>query len=320
MNQAAAINRGLSASLLLLAVSLLNGCHPSNTLLVPDRREFFLQSGIDQYERGDFPSAIRTFSKYLSFAPDSYGYWLRGRSYHEVGNRAAALENYRDALAMSPRDAFVRRALGWLHFTGYEFNEAVDEYEKAFHYERSNPESLSFAAWSALGAGNYEKAVELVILAQREIPWHDTDFFDGNDAAYNTIVANLALRAQGQANRANAFLQLALHNANPNLWPFAALKYLGGQISEDELLYYAEDRGAQTEAHTYLAFEALLTGQDDKAQEHLDWIADQGDDIYYEYYIALALRDGKLKVEALESTPLPDPALLPETETTPEAN
>jgi len=317
----AAIHRRLPGSLGLLAALLLCGCDLSNSLLVPDRREFFLQSGISQYERGDFPSAIQTFTKYLSFRPDSYGYWLRGRSYHEVGDRAAALQNYQDALAMAPRDAFVLRALGWLHFTGFEFQEAASEYEKAFDYERSNPESLSFAAWSALGAGDYDKAVDLVVQAQREIPWHDTDFFDGNDPAYNTIVAYLALKALGDTARANAFLHLALNNANPNLWPFAALRYLAGQISEDDLLYQAEDRGAQTEAHTYLAFEALLRDQPEKAQEHLDWIAAQGDDSYYEYYIGLALRDGRLKVPALKAPPVFAPAIIvPESGLAPESN
>lgn len=304
-------------SILLLSAMLLSGCGLSDIRIAPDRREFFLQSGIDQYERGDFPSAIQTFSKYLSFSPEPYGYWLRGRSYHEVGDRAAAMKNYRDALDIAPRDSYVRRALGWLHFTGFEFKEAVEEYEKAYHYEPSNPESLSFAAWSALGAGDYEKAVDLVIIAQNEIDWQDNDFFDGNDAAYNTIVAYLALKAQGYPNRANAFLQLALNNANPNLWPFAALRYLAGDISENELLYQAEDRGAQTEAHTYLAFQALLQDNEEKAQEHLDWIANLGDDIYYEYYIALALRDGKLQVEPLKSTHLPPSVLPPETEPTP---
>ncbi len=315
--QATANHRGLSGGVLLLAAFLLSGCDPSSSLVAPDRREFFLQSGIDQYERGDFPSAIRSFSKYLSFEPDTYGYWLRGRSFHEVGDRVAALKNYQDALNISPRDAFVLRALGWLHFTGYEFQDAVEQYEKAFQYDRNSPESLSFAAWSALGAGDYEKAVDLVIQAQNIIPWHDTDFYDGNDAAYNTIVAYLASKAQGQSNRAMAFVHLALNNASPNVWPYAALRYLGGQITEDELLYFAEDRGAQTEAHTYLAFDALLNDKQEKAQEHLDWIAEQGDDIYYEYYIALALRDGTLKVEPKLPQPLPASVLPPETEASP---
>ncbi|MEM1059085.1 MAG: tetratricopeptide repeat protein [Verrucomicrobiota bacterium] len=275
---------------------LLGGCSSSDPELLPNRRERFLERGIQQFERGDFRSAAASFNKFLSYEPNVWGYHLRGRSQAELGLAELALADYQRALDIDPGNASVHRARGWLYFTRGDFEEAADDYWAAFEHEPGEPESLSFGAWSALGGGNFTRALELARTAQRRINWTDDDERDGNDAAYNAIVAYVSLQSLGYPDRARAYVRLALKRTDPNVWPYDALLYYDEQISREELLGRTLSSGAETEARTYLAIDDFLHGRLESAQAELDWIAANGNKIYYEYYIALALLDGRLLI------------------------
>jgi len=287
-------------------VLLLPACSNPGAAFFNNRREQFYERGIDQYERGDYEQAAASFNKFLSYQPHIDGYHLRGRSYAEIGEHEKAFEDYRKALDMDPGNAYVRRARAWLHFIRSEFKEATEDYEQAYTDDPRVVESLSFGAWSALGDGNFEKAAELVDIAQRELKWQDKTENDGNDVAYNAIVAYVSLRALDQPNAANRELKKSLLFADQTVWPYDALRYYNGDIDGEELLKRTTTNGAATEAHTYLAMDALLNGDKEKAQPHLDWVAQNGDKIFYEYYISMAIRDGKLTFP-VHPRPAPSP-------------
>ncbi|MBX9692550.1 MAG: hypothetical protein K2Z81_09205, partial [Cyanobacteria bacterium] len=64
------------------------------------------------------------------------------------------------------------------------------------------------------------------------------------------------------------------------------MQFLLGQITEKELLTGAENKANQTEAHYYIGFKLQQAGKQAEANEHYQWVVDNGIKTFLEYRLA----------------------------------
>ena len=95
------------------------------------------------------------------------------------------------------------------------------------------------------------------------------------------------LRA-GRSASAKDLLNEALAKANPSSWSYGILKYLHGDIDEQSLLASADSVSRMTLVHCYLGLDLVQRGRRETAIAHFRWIEQHGDQIDFEYGIAMA--------------------------------
>src|SRR5260370_39387412 len=92
------------------------------------------------------------------------------------------------------------------------------------------------------------------------------------------LLGVLAARHDGRELAAGAFLDEAVANLKPALWPAPLFRYLKGQIPEKDLLAVANDPQKETDARTVIGLEHLHRGHRKAAMEYLIWVRDDGFD------------------------------------------
>ena len=69
------------------------------------------------------------------------------------------------------------------------------------------------------------------------------------------------------------------------------VRFFRGALSERELVAAATDNDKQTEAHCYIGYQRLLTGDETIARKHFTWVRDHGNPSFSEYTMSRAELD-----------------------------
>lgn len=79
-----------------------------------------------------------------------------------------------------------------------------------------------------------------------------------------------------------------LKEPHPNLlaWPFPVVRYLRREIKSEEVLAQAVNNDQRTEAYAYVGLDLLLSGFLHEAMDHFHWVAQYGNQSYFEYDLA----------------------------------
>ena len=105
------------------------------------RRQYWrhhLALGNVLYDAGRYAEAVNAFRRVTELQPDSaWGYQMLGTSYHALGDRPRAVENYQRAIALG--DARAYSNLGTLLYEDHRFPEAARAYEEALRREPGSP-------------------------------------------------------------------------------------------------------------------------------------------------------------------------------------
>ena len=90
------------------------------------------------YDAGRYADAVIAFRRVTELQPDSgWGFQMLGTSYHALGDRPHALENYKRATALGDARAYTN--LGTLLYEDERFAEAARAFEEALRLEPGSP-------------------------------------------------------------------------------------------------------------------------------------------------------------------------------------
>jgi tetratricopeptide (TPR) repeat protein len=85
---------------------------------------------------------------------------IMGNLYYRHGNAVKALEFWKKALKINPKQANIYKSMGWLYLKKGEFDEAITQYRKALEIQPNLPEVYSNIGHAFLMSGRPNEAVK----------------------------------------------------------------------------------------------------------------------------------------------------------------
>lgn len=253
--------------------------------LDPNPADAYLYRGILLNDKGSLDSALVDFNKAIELNPRSApAYNHRGVARDRKGELDSAIADYSKALALDPGyvEAFYNR--GNARNKRGEWGGAIADLTELIKIDPRLAEAYNHRAWPYL------------ILNRNDLAYRDASAYldlegaRGEEAAYVVLIAYFAKQRAGDT-KANAILDDWGPRLNSSPWPYAVIRYLRREITEQELLGSAIDKDQTTEARAYLGMSLLLSGQREAALMHLRWVREKGAQKSYEYMWAInALR------------------------------
>jgi tetratricopeptide (TPR) repeat protein len=259
--------------------------------LQPTNALAFNNRGLFYYAKGDFARALDDFNKAVALSPgDASPLNNRGATLSRLRRFKEALADYDKVIALRPTSSPSYLSRAFVYLDQRDYRSAIADYTRAIEFEPSNFRAYRNRAWSNLFLGNYEEAaadsqkfLDLQRPCNRNIQY-----------MYVAILNYVSSRKTLSAESVKPKLEQALSDCGPGPtpWPYAVLRFLHHDISEQQL--QAEAGSGQdelTEAHAYLGMDYLLSGNVNGARTHFTWIKDNGNQTFDEYPLALAELD-----------------------------
>ncbi len=92
----------------------------------------FYRQGIEHNKKGEFPEAIRLYSKAIELKPDSASlFFVRGRAYLENKEYDKAIGDLGRAISLKPAYAEAYNVRGIAHMAKSEKQQGVNDFKKA---------------------------------------------------------------------------------------------------------------------------------------------------------------------------------------------
>jgi tetratricopeptide (TPR) repeat protein len=272
--------------------------------LDPENAGAYTNRGLAYYAVGQYDQAVADLSRAIQLAPkNAVPYFNRAEVFARLGLRDRALQDYDTTTKLNPRlvaayaaSARLREQEGQREHAIHDFDMALqlDPKEVSLYYDRGNARRESgdwrgaladydravvlsprqadvyvARGWSRLSAGvdgaDYDARIYLQLKG-----WHDSL------SPYMAILAALGARQAGRPEDADRVLGEGIANLSPRLWPVPVLRYLRGHLTEEALLEAAGSSRHQAEAHTFLGFDRLRSGDRRGAILHFTWTKDHG--------------------------------------------
>jgi len=240
------------------------------------------------------------------------GYLVRGMCYNRTGKFKEAKQSLDRAAALAPNEAEGMRLEGELAAKTGDFEQATDymqyadqldyhlflgakvpeikqaeyvqtikEYSKLLKSDPKNKEALYNRAVLYLCVNEPLRAnvdlAKFLTLAD----WQGTASWQA------AMLMNIAFRQQGKDKNAAMVLE-NLKERVPEKDRTNEMKYLFGEITENDALRAATDRSSNTMIHSYAGLDLECKGQKDRALAHFAWIARRGDQTMDGFSLALS--------------------------------
>ena len=252
--------------------------------LNPNFAEAYVERGSVYDLKHRFDLAMADYNKALELKPNlPRAYNGRGWIYQQQGFYDRAIAEYTTAIRVDPTYATAYCNRGVAYAAIGEFDRAIADDTKALELDPN----LNDGIYRSRALAYFQKA-------ENENAYRDTVVYmkrnglKGEEAPYGIMIGYLALRKDGDAARADAFLKSWLKVVKPADWSTQVLKYFDGQMNSDELLALATDNDKQTEAHAYIGEVLLAEGKRGEAFEHFNWVKNSGNKTFVEYTISMA--------------------------------
>ena len=236
-------------------------------------------------ELGDSAGALDHFQQALTVNAENLSALLgQAMILADLGRHAEAYATYDNIVTNYPRHAFAWNGRGLAAFNMEDFDTALSSFKQATTEQPINGFFYESLAWAQMCRGEFLGAAATAKIA--------TLMYNkkGESSTYPLLIAYFSyLEADDQRN-AQASLNYALRNKPLNAWPSPVIDYLAGSSTASQLIGYVQNSVQETEAHTYIGLKLRAEGDEDTAQKHLEWVAQNGDKRVFEYTLARALK------------------------------
>ena len=284
--------------------------------LDPQLVDAYVNRGMAWFAKKEEDKAIADYSHALELDPsDPFAYNDRGWAWQSKGDYDKALADFNQALQFRPKfvRAYTNRGIVWA--SKKDFDKAVSDFTHAIELDpkRSRPYTNRGIALTAKGEfhraiADFDHALSLdpdaiwprfnrlvaLLSSNPQDAYVEagkllSDKGWNNELAIHTaLIGHFAARRTRQPVEARRFLADAAARSDSNRWPYQVIRFLLGEIREEDLLSMAGDSSQKTEIHSFLGLHYSLSDLPEKALPHFQWVKDKGVANNAEYRLALA--------------------------------
>lgn len=199
-----------------------------------------------------------------------------------LGRFSEAVAPLQEALRLDPAYRNARYLLSDAYSKIGRYNDAAESWTKFLEIVPNGPEALTKRSWNYLYEGGHgREAADDARKFLQTYGWKD------ETSPYLAIMANIGYRQAGMNEEAQTVIIEAAKKCNPDKWTYSIIRYLKGELDDEELLKLATDNDKKTEAHTYAGMDLLLKGKIGEAQTHFGWVKEYGNKRFFEYPLAV---------------------------------
>lgn len=186
-----------------------------------------------------------------------------------VGRRTGPVRDDLAVLQDEPAEARRGFEQGNAHRASGDWPGAISGYTRALEADPKFADAYAFRGWARACAG--DPGAEADARA-----WLDLKGWRDPFAPYMALLGVLSARQAGHDRDASVFLDEALANSRPLVWPSPLFRYLKRTLPSMDLLAAADAPDKLTEARAVIGLDLLRRGERDAALEHLRWVRDHG--------------------------------------------
>ena len=240
--------------------------------------------GYAQLEAGQSAKALIAFEQALQADAKNLSARLgQAMIYAEQERHQEAFASYDVIVQHYPQHAFAWNGRGLAAFNLEDFDTALTSFKMATVDQPVNGFFYESLAWTQMCRGEFvdaaESAKKASLMYSRK----------GETSAYPLLIAYFSYHESGDAQNALRTLEYANKNKPVNQWPAPVIDYLSEKIGEADLISFVTNPAEETEAHTYIGLYLRLLGETDAADQHLQWVSQNGNSQVFEYTLARAL-------------------------------
>jgi len=287
--------------------------------LDPQLEDAYTNRGMAWFAKNDQDKAIADFSRALELDPrDAITYNDRGWAWERKSNHEKAIADFDQALRFRPEfvRAYTNRGIVWAAKKDFdkaiedfdhalqidphrarpytnrgialaakgEFDRAIDDFNHALQLEPNTTWPRYNRLLALLSSGRPEASTEARKLLE-QIGWSD------ELSVHTALIGYFAALRNGKPAKANEFITNAAAHCNSKQWTYEVIRFLHGEIGEQQLLALATDASRKTEIHSFLGLRESLKGRPERALPHFRWVKENGVSSNAEYPIAVAELD-----------------------------
>ena len=240
--------------------------------------------GYAQLEGGQPAKALIAFEQALQADAKNLSARLgQAMIYAEQERHQEAFASYDVIVQHYPQHAFAWNGRGLAAFNLEDFDTALTSFKMATVDQPVNGFFYESLAWTQMCRGEFvdaaESAKKASLMYSRK----------GETSVYPLLIAYFSYHESGDAQNALRTLEYANKNKPVNQWPAPVIDYLSEKIGEADLISFVTNPAEETEAHTYIGLYLRLLGETDAADQHLQWVSQNGNSQVLEYTLARAL-------------------------------
>jgi len=237
--------------------------------------------GVRLLREGRHREAIASFDKAIRLNPRSAeAYHGRGIAYDEMIQYERAIKDYDAALGLNAQyaEAYFDRGNAYSDLGQYE--RAVKDYDEALRLDQNYSGAYYNRSLAYMSLGRSEVAADARAYVNLK-GWRD------ERSQYMVIFGYIGDRRGQRDSEASKLLDEAAAQCDKTVWPYPVIQYLRREISAQDLLAAATDPDKKTEARAYLGLDLALSGHQEEALRHLQWVKENGQKALAEYAFAL---------------------------------
>jgi lipoprotein NlpI len=275
-----AIMRSLLASLVLILISVT--LIQSQTSASSAR---YFKQATEKQAKGDLDGAIEDYTAIIALKSQAKtvyadAYALRATLRYTKRDKEGAMADFGEAIKLSPQSPKIYYQRAVVRMKEKDLDWALADLNHALELDPKFGDALVERAWLAL----YD---------HRGIPayLHAGTFLGEKGTAepaspYMPLVIWLGQMENNETVAAAVVIGHWLKQFPPSGWPTQIMRYLKGEVDQQELIAKAADNRQKTEAHTYIGMKLMLAGDKSAAIEHLRWVLDNGEKSLHEFELA----------------------------------
>lgn len=226
-----------------------------------------------KYRTRDFTGALVDYDWANSLKADEASVYIdKGNTLHNLDRKEEALASYDKAIEIDPKYALAYYNRGNMLYDLDRYEEAMASYDKAIEIDPKYAKAY-------FNRGIVNAYLNNMLNAQRDFITY-TNFEP--TYPYSALYAHLLGKRLGQTD--DAALRAAMNNWTSTDWPKRLAAYSLGEINENGLFSAAENAaGRLCEAHFFVGYQALITGDAAKARNQFLQVIATGKTSFIEY-------------------------------------
>jgi tetratricopeptide (TPR) repeat protein len=152
--------------------------------------------------KGDHDSAIQDYNEAIRLSPnDAYTYRNRGIDYHEKGDYDHAIQDFNEANRLNPNDASVYLARGNTYDRKRDYDHAIQDFNEAIHLNPNYVRAYYDRGKAYNSQGDYDRAIQDLSEAIRLKPNDPSYYYSRGSAYYNQGDSDRAIQDYNEAIR-----------------------------------------------------------------------------------------------------------------------
>ena len=263
-----------------------------------------------------YKEAVDDYSAEIKAKPDDATNWVnRADAYDDMKDFQHALSDYNKALTLDSDNTQALNDRGWLYIEQKDYQKAIEDFDSCLQEDDKYSSAYYNRAAANIALDKLDEAlVDMKHLHEKdpsEISCLSTRGFlyllkkdperaakefstaldlssDESTLQWQRIYLYLTYQLMKQPEKAERILKDSLADADGNNWPYAALLYLKGTVSEKELLDLCSDDYERSDARLVIGLAENIKGEKAKAEVQWTWLKEHAVQTDRSYYVAIA--------------------------------